>query len=288
MSEQRLHILVCDDDFEIVQAIQIYLERAGYTVHHAYNGKQALEVLEKQPIHLVLLDIMMPLMDGMEALTHIRESRSLPVILVSAKGESSDKIDGLLGGADDYITKPFNAKELVARVKSQLRRYTQFRPYDPREDVEGVVLRQGTLILNRRNQSVEVDGTPRSLTPLEFSILWLLMEHPGRVYSSEEIYEAVWQEDSAGSVATVAVHIRHIREKIEINPREPRYLKVIWGRGYRMEPQSDPKQTLQREALEKADHPLYSHEQPIHPSISQEARDTDVETEEIGKGGQHE
>lgn len=284
MSEQRLHILVCDDDFEIVQAIQIYLERAGYIVQHAYNGKQALEVLEKQPIHLVLLDIMMPLMDGMEALTRIRETRSLPVILVSAKGESNDKIDGLLGGADDYITKPFNAKELVARVKSQLRRYVQYRSYDPRQDLEGIVLRQGTLILNRRKQSVEVDGMPRSLTPLEFSILWLLMEHPGRVYSSEEIYESVWQEDSAGSVATVAVHIRHIREKIEINPREPRYLKVIWGRGYRLEPQSDPKQAEKNTAT--------SNQQSVAPSDSpldsQEVQDNDTDTDKIEKGGQHE
>lgn len=240
MNEQAIHILVCDDDFEIVQAIQIYLERAGYSVHHAYNGQQALEVLEKQPIHLVLLDIMMPLMDGMEALTRIRETRSLPVILVSAKGESNDKIDGLLDGADDYITKPFHAKELVARVKSQLRRYMQFQQYDPLQEEKGVLLRQGTLVMNCREKTVEVDGVPKALTPLEFSILQLLMKRPGHVFSSEKIYQAVWQEDSLGAVATVAVHIRHIREKIEINPRDPRYLKVIWGRGYKIEPQQDP------------------------------------------------
>lgn len=240
MNEQAIHILVYDDDFEIVQAIQIYLERAGYSVHHAYNGQQALEVLEKQPIHLVLLDIMMPLMDGMEALTRIRETRSMPVILVSAKGESNDKIDGLLGGADDYITKPFHAKELVARVKSQLRRYMQFQQYDPLQEEKGVLLRQGTLVMNCREKTVEVDGVPKALTPLEFSILQLLMKRPGHVFSSEKIYQAVWQEDSLGAVATVAVHIRHIREKIEINPREPRYLKVIWGRGYKIEPQQDP------------------------------------------------
>ncbi len=164
----------------------------------------------------------------------------MPVILVSAKGESNDKIDGLLGGADDYITKPFHAKELVARVKSQLRRYMQFQQYDPLQEENGVLLRQGTLVMNCREKTVEVDGAPKALTPLEFSILQLLMKRPGHVFSSEKIYQAVWQEDSLGAVATVAVHIRHIREKIEINPREPRYLKVIWGRGYKIEPQQDP------------------------------------------------
>lgn len=236
------HILVCDDDFDIVQAIQIYLERAGYVVHHAYNGQQALDVLSKQTIHLVLLDIMMPLMDGIEAMREIRKTRSLPIILVTAKGENSDKVDGLLGGADDYVTKPFNAQEMLARVKSQLRRYTEFRPFNHGEEAKGEVLQQGALVADRRTGTVSVDGVARSLTPLEFDILWLLMEHPGRVYSSEEIYERVWKEDSMGAVSTVAVHIRHIREKIEINPREPRYVKVLWGRGYQMVPQVAPHQ----------------------------------------------
>ncbi|MDY6086046.1 MAG: response regulator transcription factor [Peptoniphilaceae bacterium] len=230
------HILVCDDDFDIVKAIQIYLEQAGYVVHHAYNGQQALEVLEKQTIHLVLLDIMMPLMDGMEAMAEMRKTRSMPIILVTAKGESHDKVSGLLGGADDYITKPFNGGELLARVNSQLRRYTQYKPYDPNEDTKGQIIDLGALVADKRKRAVIVDGEEYILTPIEFDILWLLMERPGKVFSSEDIYKKVWNEDSMGAVSTVSVHIRHIREKIEVNPKEPRYLKVMWGRGYMIDP----------------------------------------------------
>ncbi len=235
----KYHILVCDDDIQIVRAIRIYLERAGYEVYEAYNGKQALEVLEKQSIHCILLDIMMPLLDGMEAMEKIRRQKAVPIILVSAKGETKDKIAGLEEGADDYITKPFDANELVARVGSQIRRYTQFHNYDPASD-EGNLLRQGNLQANLSLHQVEVDGRPVPLTPTEFRILVMLMQRPGNVYSSEEIYEKVWREASVGSVSTVAVHIRHIREKIEIDPENPQYIKVVWGQGYKFEVQEAP------------------------------------------------
>lgn len=235
----KYHILVCDDDIQIVRAIRIYLERAGYEVYEAYNGKQALEVLEKQSIHCILLDIMMPLLDGMEAMEKIRRQKAVPIILVSAKGETKDKIAGLEEGADDYITKPFDANELVARVGSQIRRYTQFHNYDPASD-EGNLLRQGNLQANLSLHQVEVDGRPVPLTPTEFRILVMLMQRPGHVYSSEEIYEKVWREASVGSVSTVAVHIRHIREKIEIDPENPQYIKVVWGQGYKFEVQEAP------------------------------------------------
>lgn len=235
----KYHILVCDDDIQIVRAIRIYLERAGYEVYEAYNGKQALEVLEKQSIHCILLDIMMPLLDGMEAMEKIRRQKAVPIILVSAKGETKDKIAGLEEGADDYITKPFDANELVARVGSQIRRYTQFHNYDPASD-EGNLLRQGNLQANLSLHQVEVDGRPVPLTPTEFRILVMLMQRPGHVYSSEEIYEKVWREASVGSVSTVAVHIRHIREKIEIDPENPQYIKVVWGQGYKYEVQEAP------------------------------------------------
>lgn len=235
----KYHILVCDDDIQIVRAIRIYLERAGYEVYEAYNGKQALEVLEKQSIHCILLDIMMPLLDGMEAMEKIRRQKAVPIILVSAKGETKDKIAGLEEGADDYITKPFDANELVARVGSQIRRYTQFHNYDPASD-EGNLLRQGNLQANLSLHQVEVDGQPVPLTPTEFRILVMLMQRPGHVYSSEEIYEKVWREASVGSVSTVAVHIRHIREKIEIDPENPQYIKVVWGQGYKFEVQEAP------------------------------------------------
>ncbi len=235
----KYHILVCDDDTEIVRAIRIYLERAGYEVYEAYNGRQALEVLEKQSIHCILLDIMMPLLDGMEALEEIRRQKAVPIILVSAKGEAKDKIAGLEEGADDYITKPFDANELVARVGSQIRRYTQFHSYDPASD-EGNILRQGNLQVNLSLRQVEVEGRPITLTPTEFRILVMLMEKPGHIYSSEEIYEKVWREASAGSVSTVAVHIRHLREKIEINAQDPQYIKVVWGQGYKLDAQEAP------------------------------------------------
>lgn len=233
------NVLVCDDDSEIVRAIRVYLERAGYKVYEAYNGQQALDVLEKQSIHCVLLDIMMPLLDGMEAMEKIRQKRAVPIILVSAKSQAEDKISGLTEGADDYITKPFNGNELVARVGSQIRRYTKFQSYDPELD-KGNILSQGNLVLNLSLNKVEVNGKPISLTPTEFRILKMLMKKPGHIYNSEEIYEQVWKEAPIGSVSTVAVHIRHIREKIEINPQEPQFLKVVWGRGYMIEKQEDP------------------------------------------------
>ncbi len=240
MNEQKRHILVCDDDADVVRAIEIYLEREGFLVYSAYNGKQALDVLEREPIHLVIMDIMMPLMDGLETLSEIRKTRSIPVILLSAKGEHEDKIAGLMEGADDYVTKPFDAQELIARVKSQFRRYMSYGEYDPEGESEKLILRQDSLVMDIRARTVEVDGTLRNLTPMEFDLLRFLMEHPGEVFSSEAIYEAVWKENPAGSVTTVAVHIRHIREKIEINPRDPRFLKVVWGRGYCIAIQPDP------------------------------------------------
>lgn len=235
LAQESYRILVCDDDFDIVQALEIYLEKAGYQVVHAYNGRQVLQILEKEDIHLILLDIMMPLMDGLEALKEIRKSRSLPVILLSAKGENTDKVEGLLSGADDYITKPFQASELLARVKSQLRRYTTFPSYHPEKSDQDHLRHLGALTLDQAKALLYVEGREVALTPLEFSILWFLMDHPGQVFSSEEIYQAVWQEASFGSVSTVAVHIRHLREKIEIDPKNPRYLKVVWGKGYKME-----------------------------------------------------
>lgn len=232
---EKYRILVCDDDFDIVTAIATYLEKAGYEVVHAYNGKQALEVIEKQEIHLIILDIMMPLMDGLEALREIREKRSLPVILLSAKGENADKVQGLDLGADDYMTKPFQSSELLARVRSQLRRYTEFSSYDPENENSEFIRSMDNLIMDKRKGTVELEDRLLQFTPLEFDILWFFMSHPSRVFSSDEIYKAVWKEDSVGSVATVAVHIRHIREKIEIDPKNPRYIQVVWGKGYKIE-----------------------------------------------------
>ena len=226
-------ILVVDDDREIVTAITKNLEAEGYAVFQAYDGLQALELMTRETMHLVLLDIMMPNLDGLSATMKIRKKKNIPIILLSAKSEDSDKVLGLTMGADDYMTKPFSPAELVARVRSQLRRYMQLGDYSGSQNVEQIVV--GGLMLDLGSKLLYVDGDPVKLTATEYKILKLLMENPGRVYSAEEIYERVWEEDSYSVENTVMVHIRRIREKIEINPREPEYLKVVWGIGYKME-----------------------------------------------------
>ena len=227
------NILVVDDDKEIVESIEIYLRNEGYKVFKAYDGLEALDILTNEEIHLILMDIMMPKLDGIKATIKIRQEKNIPIILVSAKGEDTDKILGLNIGADDYITKPFNLLELIARVKSNLRRYMNFGNFnnETREDV----LRSGGLELNTSTQEVKVDGNQVKVTPIEYRILELLLRNKGRVFSIDEIYEKVWKEESFNVENTVAVHIRRIREKIEINPKEPRYLKVVWGIGYKIE-----------------------------------------------------
>lgn len=227
------NILVCDDEKDIVSALEIYLRADGYSVFTAYNGKEAVEVLQKEEIHLVLMDIMMPEMDGIAAMVKIREVSNVPVILLTAKSEDTDKVLGLTVGADDYVTKPFNPVELQARVKSQLRRYMQLGGGAPKEDAD--VLAIGGIELCDRTKSVTLDGEEVSLTRTEYDILKLLMENPGKVFSPNQIYELVWKDNPYGTENTVAVHIRHLREKVEYNPAEPRYLKVVWGRGYKME-----------------------------------------------------
>lgn len=227
------NILVCDDDKEIVDAIDIYLSQEGYHILKAYDGLQAIEIMKKEEVHLILLDIMMPNLDGIRATRKIRETSSVPIIMLSAKSEDVDKILGLNIGADDYITKPFNPLELIARVKSQLRRYTQLGNLAT-EEKEAVYV-CGGLVVNDDLKTVTVDGEPVKLTPIEYNILVLLIKNQGKVFSIEQIYESIWNEEAIGADNTVAVHIRHIREKIEINPREPRYLKVVWGIGYKIE-----------------------------------------------------
>ena len=227
------NILICDDDREIVDAIAIYLETEGYCVMKAYNGLEALQVMDKNEIHLLIMDIMMPEMDGIKATLKVREKSSIPVILLSAKSEDADKILGLNIGADDYITKPFSPLELIARVKSQLRRYTQLGSMAD-EDSEDVIT-NGGLVINDSTKQVTVDGNEVKLTPIEYDILKFLTINKGRVYSTSKIYESVWNEDAIATDNIIAVHIRHIREKIEINPKEPRYLKVVWGQGYKIE-----------------------------------------------------
>lgn len=227
------NILVCDDDKEIVDAIDIYLSQEGYHILKAYDGLQAIEIMKKEEVHLILLDIMMPNLDGIRATRKIRETSSVPIIMLSAKSEDVDKILGLNIGADDYITKPFNPLELIARVKSQLRRYTQLGNLAT-EEKEAVYV-CGGLEVNDDLKTVTVDGEPVKLTPIEYNILVLLIKNQGKVFSIEQIYENIWNEEAIGADNTVAVHIRHIREKIEINPREPRYLKVVWGIGYKIE-----------------------------------------------------
>lgn len=226
-------ILVCDDEKDIVSALKIYLTADGYQVYEAYNGKEAVDILNKEEIHLILMDIMMPEMDGISAMVKIRENSNVPVILLTAKSEDTDKILGLTVGADDYITKPFNPVELQARVKSQLRRYMQLGGGTVKEEKD--VLTIGGIELNDRTKEVTLDGDSISLTRTEYEILKLLMSNPGKVYSPNEIYELVWNNNPYGTENTVAVHIRHLREKVEYNPAEPRYLKVVWGRGYKME-----------------------------------------------------
>lgn len=228
-----MNILVCDDDKEIVRAIGIYLKNEGYRVLEAYDGIEALDILRKEEIHLIIMDIMMPRMDGIQATVRIREEKNIPIIMLSAKSEDYDKIGGLGAGADDYVTKPFNPMELIARVKSQLRRYTTLGSMNqPRNEK---TFQSGGLILNDDTKEVTVDGTEVRLTPTEYRILALLTANAGRVYTIYQIYDAVWEEPAFNPENTVAVHIRHIREKIEINPKEPRYLKVVWGTGYKIE-----------------------------------------------------
>ena len=227
------NILVVDDDKEIVESIEIYLKNEGFNIFKAYNGIEALEILVEKEIHLILMDIMMPKLDGIKATIKIREEKNIPIILVSAKSEDTDKIIGLNIGADDYITKPFNLLELIARVKSNLRRYVTLGNYDNNFNKD--ILKSGGLELNISTKEVKVDGEVVKITPIEFKILKLLLSNKGRVFSIDEIYEKVWNEESFNVENTVAVNIRRIREKIEINPKEPRYLKVVWGVGYKIE-----------------------------------------------------
>ena len=226
------NILVCDDDREIVEAIEIYLSKEGYNVIKAYDGLEAIEILKKEDVQLLLIDVMMPKLDGLRATLKIREKSGIPIIILSAKTEDSDKVIGLDVGADDYITKPFNPLELIARVKSQLRRYTKLGTMAGQKSNVYTV---GGLEVNDYSKEVTVDGESVKLTPYEYKILLLLVKNQGRVFTIEQIYENVWEEEAIAADNTVAVHIRHIREKIEINPKEPRYLKVVWGVGYKIE-----------------------------------------------------
>ena len=228
------NILVCDDDKEIVEAIEIYLKREGYNIFKAYNGKEALKIIkDNDEIHLVILDIMMPELDGISVASLIRKDKSVPIIMLSAKSEDYDKISGLNNGADDYITKPFNPLELIARVNSQIRRYTTLGSIA--EKTSENTYKSGDLIIDDNTKQVTVAGKDVKLTPTEYNILKFLTQNKGKVYSIEQIYENVWEDEAYGAENIIAVHIRHIREKIEINPREPRYLKVIWGIGYKIE-----------------------------------------------------
>lgn len=230
------NILICDDDKEIVDAIEIYLKNEGYKVYKAYDGEEAIRILNAEDIQLLIMDVMMPKLDGIHATLKIREYSSIPIIMLSAKTEDIDKILGLNVGADDYVSKPFNPLELIARVKSNLRRYTKLGNMSAPE--ESNVYRIGGLCMDDDAKEVTVDGEPVRLTPIEYSILLLLVKNPGRVYSIDQIYENIWNEAAIGADNTVAVHIRHIREKIEINPKEPKYLKVVWGVGYKVEKQN--------------------------------------------------
>ena len=226
------NVLICDDQPDIVNALKIYLTPEGYNLFEAFNGKEALEIVQKNDIHLIILDVMMPVLDGITATARIRENSNVPIILLTAKSETEDMVLGLNVGADDYITKPFVPVEVLARVRSQLRRYAKLgsRPASTEKNIT-----IGNISLDDRTKSVTVDGESVALTPTEYAILHLLMENPGKVYSTKLLYESVWQEAALGSEGAVAVHIRHLREKIEINPSEPRYLKVVWGQGYKME-----------------------------------------------------
>lgn len=227
-------ILVCDDDKAIVDAIEIYLSQEGYEIKKAYDGAEAIQMLEEEPFDLLVMDVMMPKLDGIRATLKIREKNNMPIIILSAKSEDADKILGLNIGADDYVTKPFNPLELVARVKSQIRRFTKLGSTAVVKENEAVYS-TGGLVINDDQKMVTVDGEPIKLTPIEYNILLLLVKNQGRVFSIEQIYESIWNEEALGADNTVAVHIRHIREKIEINPKDPRYLKVVWGVGYKVE-----------------------------------------------------
>ena len=226
------NVLICDDQPDIVNALKIYLTPEGYNLFEAFTGTQAVEIAKNNDIHLILLDVMMPVMDGITATSKIREFSNAPIILLTAKSETEDKVLGLNVGADDYITKPFVPVEVLARVRSQLRRYAQLGSR-PEEGSGSITI--GGIVLDDRTKTVTVEGEPVSLTPTEYAILHLLMANPGKVFSTKVLYESVWQEAALGSEGAVAVHIRHLREKIEINPSEPRYLKVVWGQGYKME-----------------------------------------------------
>ena len=225
-------ILVCDDDKEIVEAIEIYLTQEGHHILKAYDGEQAIRVLQNHPVDLLIIDVMMPKLDGIRVTLKIREKNALPIIILSAKSEDADKILGLNVGADDYVTKPFNPLELVARVKSQLRRYTQLGAMTEKKEN---IYETGGLMIDDDRKEVTVDGESVKLTPIEYRILLFLVQNQGRVFSINQIYENIWNEEAIAADNTVAVHIRHIREKIEINPKEPRYLKVVWGLGYKVE-----------------------------------------------------
>ena len=225
-------ILVCDDDKEIVEAIEIYLTQEGHHILKAYDGEQAIRVLQNHPVDLLIIDVMMPKLDGIRATLKIREKNALPIIILSAKSEDADKILGLNVGADDYVTKPFNPLELGARVKSQLRRYTQLGAMTEKKEN---IYETGGLMIDDDRKEVTVDGESVKLTPIEYRILLFLVQNQGRVFSINQIYENIWNEEAIAADNTVAVHIRHIREKIEINPKEPRYLKVVWGLGYKVE-----------------------------------------------------
>lgn len=227
------NILICDDEKDIVEALNIYLSSEGYQIFKAYNGKEALAIMEREEIQLVLMDIMMPEMDGITAMAKIREKSNTPVILLTAKGEDTDKVLGLNVGADDYVTKPFNPVELIARVKAQLRRYLTLGSGKVSQTSEKLVV--GGVELDDKTKNVWVDGELVNLTPTEFQILRLFMQNPGKVFSPKDIYRKVWEDTPVGSEGTVAVHIRHLREKIEITPSDPRHLKVVWGQGYKME-----------------------------------------------------
>ena len=229
------NILVCDDDKDIVEAIEIYLTQEGYRILKAYDGQEALDILNSETVDLLIIDVMMPGLDGIRTTRKVRETSSIPIIILSAKSEDTDKILGLNIGADDYLSKPFNPLELVARVKSQLRRYTQLG--NLAQQTSDQVYKCGGLVINDDTKEVWVDEEPIKLTPIEYNILLLLVKNAGKVFSIDEIYEQIWNEEAIGADNTVAVHIRHIREKIEINPREPRYLKVVWGVGYKVEKQ---------------------------------------------------
>jgi DNA-binding response OmpR family regulator len=232
-------ILVCDDDKQIVEAISIYLTGEGFNVLKAYDGYDVLEIMNQHRIDLLIIDVMMPGLDGVHTVLKIRETSSIPIIMLSAKGEDNDKILGLNVGADDYLTKPYNPLELIARVKSQLRRYTQLGNIGEADN--GNIYASGGLVMNDDTKEVTVDGNAVKLTPIEYNILLLLVKNAGKVFSIDDIYTSIWNEEAIGADNTVAVHIRHIREKIEINPREPRYLKVVWGVGYKIEKQDSAK-----------------------------------------------